>query len=487
MNDVEFKLATQHHRAGRLAEAQPLYEQILSRYPNHAEARAQHAYLLYQLGRPQQALPEIERAIRQGSSFAPSHNTLGLTLVALGRADEAIAAYQKAIKVRPDLAELHNNLGNALEMADRLDEALASLRRAMALRSNSPEMHNNLGRILKKLGKFNEAVAEHLEAIRLDPNAEGRMDLGLLHLLLGDFRRGWLEYEARWKSVESSVPQPAFDQTFWDGSQLNGRRILIHPEGGFGDAIQMLRYVPLVAARGGKVLLGVPRELATLLENYPGVHELIPSQQTLPEFDVHCPMASLPRLFDTTVDNVPATVPNLYPPKDRVEYWKARLSTDTNLKVGLVWAGRPDYANDHNRSLPLARLAPLADVPGVTFYSLQKGPAAAEQAKNPPKGMKLVDFTADLTDFRQTASLIPNLDLVIAVDTSVVHVTGALGKPVWVMLPWVCDWRWMLDRDDSPWYPTLRLFRQPAPKDWDTPINRIAAELRRSASGRETR
>jgi Flp pilus assembly protein TadD len=488
MNDADLKLATEHHRAGRLADAEPIYRQMLLRFPNHGEGRSQLAYLLYQQGKFDLALGEVQKAIGQGASMAPSHNTLGLTLVALGRVEEGIAAYQKAIAQRPDIAELHNNLGNAYESVERLEEAAESLRRAVELRPGSCEAHDNLGRVLKKQGKFGEAIDEHLKSISLNPGGPGaHLDLGLLYLLMGDLRRGWIESEWRWKIVQSSVPQPAFDEKMWAGEELNGQRIFLHHDGGFGDTIQFLRYVPLVVARGGKVLLGVPRELVTLLQNYPGVTELIPSQEEIPEFDVHRPLASLPRIFDTTVETVPAQVPYLYPARELVEFWKNRLAGNRNLKVGLVWAGRPDYANDHNRSMALAQLAPLGDVPGVTFYSLQKGAAAEQKALGPPEGMNLVNLSPQLTDFLQTAAVLANLDLVITVDTSVAHVAGALGRPVWVFLPWVCDWRWMLDREDSPWYPTMRLFRQPAWRDWETPIRRVADELRRVATDVEGR
>ncbi|MGA3065861.1 MAG: tetratricopeptide repeat-containing glycosyltransferase family protein [Tepidisphaeraceae bacterium] len=478
MSDQDFIAATGHHRAGRVAEARVIYQRILGENPNHAEARAQWAYLLFQERRLDEALGEIQRAIGQGASVAASHNTLGLVLVGLGRTEEGIAIYRKAISVRGDLPELHNNLGTAYEVVERFEEAEASLRRALALRANLAEAHDNLGRVLKKRGRFAEAVAEHTEAIRIQPDhASAHLNLGMLYLLLGDLPRGWDEIEWRWKIVGSSVRQPAFDEKYWDGGELAGRRILLHPEGGFGDAIQMLRFVPWVAGRGGKVVLGVPRDLASLLANYPGVSELVPSGQPVPDFDVHCPQTGLPRLFGATTSNIPGAGRYIHPPGDRIEYWRGRLAADGgNLKVGLVWAGRPDYANDHHRSIALSQLAPLAGMGGVSFYSLQKG-TAAEQAKRPPEGLKLIDCSAELSDYLQTAALVANLDLVISVDTSVVHVAGALGRPVWVLLPWVPDWRWMLNREDSPWYATARLFRQPAYRDWESPIRRVADAL----------
>ena len=478
MTAQTFQAATEQHRAGQLGQAEPLYRQVLAQEPNHADALNQLGYLLYQTGRYQEALELIGRAIDRDPSTAEYHNNLGLALAALDLTDRAIAAYRKAAALNPAHPEIHNNLGNALEGVGRLDQAIASFGQAIALRPNLAEAHDNLGRALKKAGKLTEALAAHEQAVRLQPGlASAHLNLGLLCLLMGDLRRGWIECEWRWQTVESSVPRHRFAQTLWDGGNLGGRRILLHPEGGFGDTLLFIRYVPMVAERGGKVILGVPRELIRLLQELPGVHEMVPSKAPVPDFDVHCPLASLPRLFDTTLSNIPAGIPYVRAQPERIEHWRRRVPADGRLKIGLAWAGRPDYANDRNRSMSLRQLAPLGQVPRTWFCSLQKG-AASQQARTPPGELSLVDWTDELDDFADTAALVANLDLVIAVDTSVVHLAGAMGKPVWVLLPFVPDWRWMLHREDSPWYPTVRLFRQQREGDWDAAINRVAEALR---------
>lgn len=486
MNAQTFQTATEHHRAGRLGQAEPLYRQVLAQEPNHTDALNQLGYLLYQSGRYQEALELIGRAVDGDSSIAEYHNNLGLALAALDLTDRAIAAYRKAAALNPNLAEIHNNLGNALEAAGQLDQAEAALRHAVALRNDVAEIHDNLNRVLKNEGRFEEAMAAAKEAVRLRPDmASAHFNLGILHLLMGNLREGWIEYEWRWKFLQSSVPSPLFEQTLWDGGDLTGRRILIHSEGGFGDALHFVRFVPLVVQRGGRVIFGCPKELRRLLEGFGGIERLVPSGQAVPEFDVQCPAVSLPRALNITLANIPAQVPYLRADAGKVENWRRRLQvSEGRLKVGLVWAGRPDYANDHNRSMPLSRLAPLGRVAGTWFCSLQKG-AAGQQALAGPRGLELMDWTGELEDFTDSAALIANLDLVVTVDTAVAHLAGALAKPVWVLLPFVPDWRWMLHREDSPWYPTMRLFRQQRAGDWDAVIDRVAEALQELARKRD--
>jgi hypothetical protein len=298
-------------------------------------------------------------------------------------------------------------------------------------------------------------------------------NLGLILLSLGDFQRGWAEYEWRWRRPEYAR-HDHFKRPRWDGTQLGRRRILLHTEQGFGDVIQFIRFVPKVVERGGKVILACHSELRRLLSKIEGVQQWIDPGETLPEFDVHCPLMSLPKVFGTTVQTVPGQAPYLAAGAELAERWRERVEGLPGRKVGLAWAGRPGHGNDRNRSIRLNQLEKLGIVAGVSFVSLQKGEAARQQTP----GLTITDWTADLNDFADTAALIANLDLVIAVDTAVAHLAGALGKPVWVLLPFVPDWRWMLDREDSPWYPTMRLFRQPAIGDWETPISRIVEALK---------
>ena len=271
--------------------------------------------------------------------------------------------------------------------------------------------------------------------------------------------------------------QPEFAQPPWDGSELNGKTVLLHAEQGLGDSIQFVRYVPMVRDRGGKVVLQCQPALSRLFTGLPGIDRVIKNGDPIPRFDAHCPLLSLPRAFGTTLDSIPASVPYLTADPAAALDWAKRLADRPGKKVGIVWAGRAGYVGDRTRSLSLTTLAPLACASGITWYSLQKGYAAA-QISDAPQGMELIDRTAELNDFADTAALIANLDLVISVDTAVAHLAGAMGKSVWTLLPYAPDWRWLLNRDDSPWYPTMRLFRQQRPGDWGEVIQRIAESLR---------
>jgi hypothetical protein len=307
-------------------------------------------------------------------------------------------------------------------------------------------------------------------------NAEAHWHLAGALLRRCDFDEGWREFEWRWR-LRHSAPRRSFTQPEWDGGDLQGRTILLYCEQGFGDVIQFIRYVPLVAKLGAPVIVPAPSQLARLLQSVPGAR--IVTNDPLPPFDLQLPLLSLPRVFNTGLQTIPAAIPYLHPDPLLVDQWKLKTSCPGNgMKVGLAWAGRATHPNDRNRSISLQRLSPLTEINGPVFFSLHKGEPAA-QATNPPAGMKLIDLMADVHDFADTAALIANLDLVITVDTAVAHLAGAMGKAVWVLLPFPSDWRWLLNRDDSPWYPTMRLFRQAQPGDWAAPILQIATALRR--------
>ncbi|MGA2441898.1 MAG: tetratricopeptide repeat-containing glycosyltransferase family protein [Tepidisphaeraceae bacterium] len=500
-----------HHQAGRLAEAEAIYRQILAQNPDHIEAMNLLGTLAAQAGRLDAGLELMRRAVRLQPDSAQGYYNIGIALQRKGQLDEAIASYRQAIRLKPDFAEAYNNLGGALQEVGQFDEAIAACRQAIRLKPDhagahtnlgnvltdmgqpdeaiacyrravqlKPDLalaHNNLGNALKDVGQLDEAIATCQQAVRINPDyAEAHWNLALALLMRGDFERGLAEYEWRWK-VKSMWVAPAFSQPQWWGENLGGRTILLFPEQGSGDAIQFVRYVPLVARRGGRVIIACQPELARLFERLPDVAAVVVSGQPIPPFDVQCSLVGLPRIFATDLNSIPADTPYLTADPTLVEQWSGNLGpTGGPLRVAIAWAGSPRFKANRTRSLNLQQLAPLAAAPGVKFYSLQKGPAG-EQAKNPPVGMELVDLGPELNDFADTAAVMSLMDLIITTDTAVPHLAGALARPVWVMLQRVPDWRWLLERDDSPWYPTMRLFRQSSRGDWDTVIRQVVDAL----------
>jgi tetratricopeptide (TPR) repeat protein len=495
-------------RQGHLEEAIAACRQGLVLRPQWAEVHYNLASALLQNGATGEAIESFKAAIAIKPDFADALNDLGKTYLVCGNTDEAIKCFRQAIAVKPDFADAHNDLGVALLNRLEFEPAVKSLQHAVALKPDSEDAcnnlggalgamgrhaeseetfrkllsanprfapgYNNLGNALYGAGQWTRAVESFQTAIHLRPDyALAHWNLGLLLLSLGDFERGWTEYEWRWRRAEYAR-HDHFKKPRWDGKPLSGRRILLHTEQGFGDVIQFIRYLPRVVQSGGKVILACHSELRRLLSGMDGIEHWIDPGGTLPEYDFHCPLLSLPSVFQTTAATIPAQVPYLTADSDLSAAWRDRLARVDGKKVGLVWAGRPGHGNDRNRSLVLSQLSALGSVSGVSYISLQKGEAAKQVAD----GLQLTDWTSNLNDFADTAALIARLDLVITVDTAVAHLAGALAKAVWVLLPFVPDWRWMLDRDDSPWYPTMRLFRQPALGDWRTPIARIVEALK---------
>jgi hypothetical protein len=394
--------------------------------------------------------------------------------------------YLAALRVQPDLAEAHNNLGITLRHFGRFDEAVASCRAALARRPQSPEAHNNLAMALRDLGRLAEAEACCRQALALRPDYAGaHANLSAIMLLAGRLREGWAEYEWRWKVGKELVPRP-FAQPRWTGGALGDRVLLVHAEQGFGDTLQFCRYVPLIAS-GARVVLEVQQPLLRLLSGLGGVEKVVAHGEPLPPFDLHCPMLSLPHAFATTLDDVPSRVPYLSADPAQAAIWRQRLAHLPGLRVGVAWTGNPRpfhpaaNAIDRRRSIPFERFMRLLDLPGINFVSLQKGEPADRAARLPP-GIALHDWMHELDDFADTAALVEALDLVVTVDTSIVHLAGALAKPVWLLNRFDTCWRWLLDRTDSAWYPTIRQFRQPRPGDWDTVLAAVRAALAQRAS-----
>ena len=485
--EAHYNLGTALAALGRIEDAAKAYSVAINLRSDFAEAHYNLGMMLLQLGQLERASSAYAQAIRCNPGYAEAYGNLGKTLQDLGRPDEALAACDAAIGIRPDYAEAHSNRGNVLKALGQLEAAATAHTTAIRLRPDFAASHYNLGNTLKALGRPGEAIEAYADAIRLRPDfADAHVNLGMELLLSGDLRRGWEAYEWRLRGASRHVEPRHFAGPQWRGESLDGQRILLHAEQGLGDTIQFCRYVPLVAARGGQVTLEVPRPLLRLLSGLPGVTQLIAAGDPIPAFDVHCSLMSLPFAFGTDLGTIPATGPYIAAAPDKMSYWRARLDRGSTRRVGLVWSGglRPDQpelaAVNERRNIPLEVIGRL-DHPDIDFISLQKGePAesaviAMQDALWP--GGNFTNAAPDIADFEDTAGLIANLDLVISVDTSTAHLAAAMGKPVWLLNRFDSCWRWLEKRDDSLWYPTLRLFRQTAPGDWHGVMRRVAAEL----------
>jgi len=476
------RLAQQHRDAGRFRQAETIYREILAQRPDHAESHHQLGLLAYQEGRHAEALAPLRRAIALKPRTWSFHTNLGAALAALEHWDEAVTAYRLALELAPARAETHNNLGIAYREQEKLDQALTALDEAIALEPGRAECHTNRGAVLERLGLFEAAAASHRRAIQLNPSfAEAHFNLATSLLVQGQLAEGWREYEWRWQCQGFQERPSPYRQPQWDGSDPAGRTILLRSEQGLGDTVQFARYATLVARRGARVVLGCPAPLHALLRTVPGVAEVVTDGMKLPQLNLQIPLMSLPLIFGTAVDTIPGDVPYLAADSAERERWRAKLAAEPSaFNVGVAWAGHPRNRNDRRRSIPLRVLAPLGDVPGVTLHSLQGGEAARQIAE---AAVPIVDHRAERHDFAALAGLVANLDLVISVDTITAHLAGALGRPVWTLLPFSPDWRWLVGRDDTPWYPSMRLFRQTRAGDWAGVVACVAAELAVVARG----
>jgi len=477
----QLELAVTHHRAGRLPEAEAIYRRVLSSQPKNTDALYLLGLITQLTARYAESVDLFERAVRVNPKSAKYWVNLALSAggMGLGRTKDAIEALRKAIAIDPNIPEAWSNLGNEYRNESQFEEARRCYTKALALRPNFADAQLNLGVTLQETEPtFAPALEAYEKAIAMQPDfALAHWNLGFALLLLGDYPRGLPEYEWRWRTNTVSIPRN-FPQPQWTGEPLQGQRILIHAEQGLGDAIHMARYVSLVAQRGGKVILESPGPLVRLFRHLPGLSEIVHFGDPLPHFDIHCPLMTLPLVFRTTLETIPAPIPYLKADPQLTAHWQQKMPPDPNRpRIGIVWAGAPNNKNDRNRSMSLDHLAPLAQVKNARFFSLQKGPAAAQTAR-PPKGLDLTDFTQEITDFADTAAIAANLDLIIAVDTSVAHLAAALGKPTWIMIPYMPDWRWLRDRSDSPWYPTLKIFRQSRNRTWREVIEKITEALK---------
>jgi len=499
-------------RDGDTDAAEAAAQPALDAAPGHPDALHARALIEHRRGHGEQALRLLDLAIAGGvGDLAAALGNCGVVLASLGRHEDAIQRFERAIELAPGFVHAHVNLGSSLFHTRRIEAAMAAFERALAIDPNMPDAINCYGAALRATGRHTEARACFERAVALDPtnvNALNNLGLafkdegalgealrcydavlarapdfvdahwnrGLALLTLGRLRRGWPGYA--WRLKRAQLLQQGLVRQFvepaWDGAPFHGKTLLVHAEQGFGDTLQFVRYLPAVKERGGDVILECQPELHRLLEGIAGADRVAAPGEGSRHFDLQVPLLSLPGIFETDLASLPASpIPYLSAPTSAARSWRARLR-GPGLAVGLVWAGSPSHINDRNRSLALQALAPLDRVP-CRYYSLQKGAAALGGER--PAGPALVDLAPELGDFADTAGCLAALDLLVSVDTAPVHLAGALGRPVWNLLPSAPDWRWMLDRNDSPWYPSMRLFRQPRPGDWASVIGEVAAAL----------
>jgi tetratricopeptide (TPR) repeat protein len=464
--ELHNNLGTALQDLGRVDEAVACYRKVLALHPDAVETLDNLGGALREQGQLEAAQECYERSLAVRPNRVESHIGLGVVLREQGRLEEAVTHFKRALALTPDHPETLTNLGAALVDLGRTKEAITQYERSLAVQPEGAGTHNNLGVALEREGRYDDAFASYGRALALKPDyAEAHFNRSHALLQTGQFDEGWKEYE--WRFAMARYDRN-FDRPRWSGEYLAGQSILIHAEQGFGDTLQFVRYVPAVAERGGRVLLEVPGPLVRLARTLAGVSEVLAAGDPLPEFDCHCPLLSLPQAFKTDLATIPDAVPYLSIPPEASIGWARRVAAE-GFKVGLVWAGNTPGAFD------LQSLQPLWELSGISWFSLQVGDRSADLSLL--EGVKIIDLSPWLTDFAETAAAVCHLDLVISVETSVAHLTGALGRPVWIVFPKAPSWRWLIDREDSPWYQTARLFRSRMAGDWPDVVREVATAL----------
>jgi Flp pilus assembly protein TadD len=487
--DASYLLGLIRCRERRFDEAAARFAHAVQRNPQHANAHNELGLVLQALGRQAEAIASFRRAIAADGAHALAHYNLGCLLQAQNQHADAVASFERAQQFAPHDSDMANNLGNSLQLLGRYPEAVASYDRALALRPGFAEALNNRGNTRLAQYLYTDALADFGQAIALRADyADARFNAGFTQLLLGDFEAGWRNHEWRRMRDDWSDGRSEFSAPPWLGQEdLAGKTILLHAEQGFGDTIHFARFATPVAKRGARVIMEVQPALVSLIAGVEGVASVIARGDARPHFDAHCPLLSLPLALGTQVSEFSSAFAGaggyLAPPASAREKWRDRIAAAATPRVGVAWAGRRQQANDKNRSAALAHLAPLFAIPGIHWISLQKELREGD-AELLARYPDVVEYREALQDFADTAALIEQLDLVVTVDTGVAHLAGAMGKPVWIMLTYGADWRWLLDREDSPWYPTARLFRQTAAGDWEGVIRRVEAALRAETIGK---
>jgi len=489
---VFFNLGQALYYAKKYPEALYAYKRAIQYNKDHYRAFVQIAKVMIDVKQPADAIDPLIRAL----IIEPKNGDARILLARLYNDkhlfNQSIDVITQGLALEPEHINLYFELGNTYNLVNRLDESLAIYQELDQLIPNNPSILYNIAFTFKKLGLLAESLPYYNRVLELNPNhSEAIFSRGLAYLVIGDFEKGWHGYEWRY-SRPSQGSLRNYDAPRWDGSDLQGKTILIHAEQGLGDTFQFIRYAKMVKAKNGTVIAAVQKPLVRIMKNCKDIDLVISLEETAPHFDVHSPIMSLPYALQTRLDTIPNEIPYLYADEKLVSDWKQKLSTDKNFKIGICWQGNDNYATPllratvAQKSVHPRQFAPICEVPGVSIYSLQKT-TGTDQLKDLPATMNIITFDGDFDQsngrFMDTAAVIKNLDLVITVDTSISHLASGLGTPTWVMLPNPADWRWMLDRTDSPWYPkVLRLFKQPTPGDWETMILEVAEELKKHIS-----
>jgi Flp pilus assembly protein TadD len=473
-------LAISFQNQGKYSQAIEQYKHAIQLEPDRAEIYYNLANVLQSQHRDSEAAENYRQAIKLKPDYAQAYNNLGITLKEQGQFDKAIENYAQAIRLEPDNAQFHSNLASILQHQGRLAEAVANCEHAVCLNPNCAEAYYNLASVLRDQGRCNEAIENNKRAIQLKPDyAQAHWNQAIAYLLNGNFTEGWKEFEWRRKTDWHTSAYPhRHPKPRWNGASFFGKRLLVHCEQGLGDCLQFARYLPMVKSLGGTVIFEAWRPLHGLLKEFDEIDELVElsfEKKTEAQFDLYTSVLDLPGIFGTTEETIPSSVPYLHADKVKTQYWREKLA-GPDFNVGIVWAGSSRHPNDRNRSCRLEDFSPLAQIKDVRLYGLQKG-KAAQQVDELASKVSIENLAEHFADFTDAAAAIENLDLIISVDTAALHLAGAMGKPVWALLAFAPDWRWMLGRTDSPWYPTMRLFRQKKWGDWNSVFEACAKQL----------
>ena len=461
----------------RRDEALKSYDAALAIVPERADVLINRGLTLSEMERMTEALESFDKVLAKEPKHVAGLINRGNASIKLKRPVEALEYYEAALAIEPDHAAGLTDRGIALTLLDRFDEALVCHDRAVSLQPNLVAAHINRGNTYGCIARYEDALKGYVDALALEPDhTEAHFNAALTRLCLGDFRGGWEEYEYRWKKKNIRWHPWEFSQRQWDGKEdLQGKTIMLVAEQGMGDTLQFIRYAPLVAARGAKVVAAIQRPIKKVVATVPGISIVCSEGDVVPDFDLYCPLLTLPRWFETDLESIPTAIPYMLPYPEDIRRWSGRLPQNGRMRVGIVWAGNAAHGNDRNRSIALERFAPLFSVPGVDFISVQREVSVEHAEVLDAHG--ILRLGHEFADFTDTAAVVAMLDLLISVDTSVAHLAGAMGKPVALLVPFSPDWRWLLDKTDSRWYPSMRLFRQSAPDDWEGVVERVRQEL----------